>query len=118
MEERLPLLYQIACLVLTALFVWAFSIAREPRGWRRLYQSLFTKAETFSVNRNKYIDEKLKRWGIIIAMILLVADVSLFVAGITAPKRKRQTEMSHDEWQQVQELRRLESQQPGQLPVP
>jgi hypothetical protein len=47
-----------------------------------------------------------------------VADVSLFVVGITAPKRKRQTEMSHDEWQQVQELRRLESQQPGQLPVP
>lgn len=116
MDERLPLPYQIACLVLTALFVWAFSIAREPRGWRRLYQSTFTKAAEFSVNRNKYLDEKLKRWGIIVAMILLVADVTLFVEGVTAPTRKRQSQMTQEEWQRVQEVRRLEEKGSGNAP--
>jgi hypothetical protein len=108
MEDRLPLPYQIACLILTALFVWSFSIAREPRGWRRLYQSMFSNPETFSVNKNKFIDEKLKRWGILIAMILLVADVTIFVFGVTAPTRRRQSQMTQDEWHRVQELRRLE----------
>jgi hypothetical protein len=56
MEDRLPLPYQIACLLLTALFVWTFSIAREPRGWRRLFQSLFSRSESFSVNKNKVIE--------------------------------------------------------------
>jgi hypothetical protein len=118
MEDRLPLAYQIACLILTALFVWSFSIAREPRGWRRLYQSLFSKPDTFSVNKNKFIDEKLKRWGIRIAMLLLVADVTIFVVGITAPTRMRQSQMTPAEWQRVQEMRRLEGNKSGMSTLP
>ena len=60
----IPIHYQIACVILTALFIWSFSIAREPRGWRRLFQSMFSKSETFSVNKNKVIDEALKRYGL------------------------------------------------------
>jgi len=78
-----PLSYQIGCAIMTALFVWTFAIARDPRGWRRLYQAKFTKPEDFSVNRNKRIDEKLKKYGIGVSMIFLVAAVSMFVLGVT-----------------------------------
>ncbi len=86
----MPLQFQIACIVLTALFIWSFSVAREPRGWRRLFQSFFSKSGEFSVNKNKVIDESLKKYGIVIAMIILVADVSCFVWGLTW--RQRETE--------------------------
>jgi hypothetical protein len=108
MEDRLPLPFQIACLVLTALFVGAFNLSREPRSWRRLYQSFFTKSDTISVNRNKSIDTKLKKWGIRIAMLILVVDVAVFLFGVTAPSRKRQREMSLEEWNRVDEIKRLE----------
>ncbi|MDB6120409.1 MAG: hypothetical protein JWO08_4190, partial [Verrucomicrobiaceae bacterium] len=41
------------------------------------------------MNKNKVIDENLKTYGIIIAMVLLVADVSLFVWGMTYTDRMR-----------------------------
>lgn len=78
-----PLGHQIACAVLLFLFVWAFSVARSPRGWRRLYQAKFTRKEDFSVNRNKYLDEKIRTYGIPIAMAFLVAAVFVFVLGVT-----------------------------------
>lgn len=86
----IPIKYQIACVILTALFIWSFSVAREPRGWRRLFQSMFSKSETFSVNKNKVIDESLKKYGILIAMAILVADVTCFVMGVTHDKRSKQ----------------------------
>ena len=79
----MPLPYQVAVILLTALFLWTFSISRDPRGWRRLYQSKFAKKEDFSVNRNKRIDETIKKYGIVIAMIFLVIDVGCFVMGVT-----------------------------------
>jgi hypothetical protein len=86
-----PLSYQIACAILTALFLWTFSIARDPRGWRRLYQARFTKKEEFSVNRNKKIDENIKKYGISVAMVFLVGSVTLFVLGVTYRNRHNQT---------------------------
>ena len=108
MEDGFPLGYQIAGLILTAIFVWAFSISRDPRGWRRLYQAYFAKPEHISVNRNKGIDERLRKWSMIIAMTILVIDVACFLAGITAPSRQGRQEMTPDEWNHVQDLRRLQ----------
>jgi hypothetical protein len=109
MDDRLPLPFQIACLILTALFVCAFNLSREPRSWRRLYQSTFTSPDRISVNKNKSIDAKLKKWGIRIAMLILVLDVAVFLFGITAQSRKRQNEMNLDDWNRFNEMKRLES---------
>lgn len=114
MDDRFPLPYQVACVVLTALFIWAFSVAREPRGWRRLFQSMFAKPENFSVNKNKVIDEKLKSYGIAIAMVFLVADVGCFVAGITYNQRHKSTEISREDRLRMEEQRRLHSGSPGE----
>jgi flagellar biosynthesis protein FlhB len=108
-----PLKYQVACIVLTALFVWSFSVAREPRGWRRLFQSLFSKSDDFSVNKNKMIDESLKKYGIIIAMVILVADVTCFVWGITNRYRVTAEQMSSEDWNRLNEINRIKSTSPS-----
>ena len=107
-----PLKYQIACIVLTALFVWSFSVAREPRGWRRLFQSFFSKSGDFSVNKNKMIDESLKKYGIVIAMIILVADVSCFVWGVTHKFRKSAQQMTREEYDRLNEINRVRASAP------
>jgi flagellar biosynthesis protein FlhB len=108
MDDRFPIIYQIACIVLTALFVWSFSIAREPRQWRRLFQSTFSKATQFSVNKNKVIDESLKKWGILIAMVILVVDVACFVAGVTYSDRMQARRMSDDDWYHLDEQKKIQ----------
>jgi hypothetical protein len=110
-----PLEYQIACIVLTALFVWSFSVAREPRGWRRLFQSFFSKSGDFSVNKNKVIDENLKKYGIVIAMIILVADVSCFVWGVTHRYRKSASQMTKEERDQLHEINRVRANAPDDV---
>jgi hypothetical protein len=108
MEDTFPLRYQIACIVFTALFVWSFSVAREPRQWRRLFQSTFYRTEQFSVNKNKVIDEILKTWGIRIAMLILVADVACFVAGVTFKERMHAREISADDWFHMNEQNKIQ----------
>ncbi len=103
--SKYPLHLQIAIIVLTAFFLWSFSIAREPRGWRRLYQSMFGKSETFSVNKNKVIDESLKRYGIFVAMAILVADVVCVVMMVTHPLRMKQA--SKEQIEQQNEMSRV-----------
>ena len=98
---------QIACVILTALFFLAFGIAREPRGWRRLFQSMFAKSGEFSVNKNKAIDESLKRNGIVVAMIILVIDVGLFVWGITESARVKQNSLTPEERAKMEEIKRI-----------
>ena len=93
----MSLSYQIVCIILTALFLLSFSIAREPRGWRRLFQSSFSSGADFSVNKNKVIDESLKKYGIVVAMVILVADVGLFVWGLTEKNRDTRNKMSAEE---------------------
>ncbi|TDU69277.1 hypothetical protein EI77_02926 [Prosthecobacter fusiformis] len=110
MDERFPLIYQIICIVLTALFVWSFVVAREPRQWRRLYQSKFCKAEDFSVNRNKTIDENLKKYGIIVSMIFLVADVGFFLWGASYQDRHKSDSMSAEERLRLDEQEKIRSQ--------
>lgn len=105
--ENFPLPYQIACVILTALFLWTFSIARDPRGWRRLYQAKFTKKEDFSVNKNKKIDEGIKKYGIGVAMIFLVAAVSVFVIGITYRHRHIQRPMTQEDKFRAQDTQRI-----------
>ncbi|WP_395753398.1 hypothetical protein [Prosthecobacter sp.] len=104
--REIPIHYQIACVILTALFIWSFSIAREPRGWRRLFQSMFSKSETFSVNKNKVIDEALKRYGIVVAMAILVVDVSCFVLGATYTFREKQRHQSQEQRENAREFDR------------
>ncbi|SKA88637.1 hypothetical protein SAMN02745166_01460 [Prosthecobacter debontii] len=107
MDDRFPLQYQIICIVLTALFVWSFVISREPRQWRRLYQSHFCKAEDFSVNKNKAIDERLKKIGIIVSMFFLVADVGFFLWGASHQDRMKNESMSQDERLKLEELKKI-----------
>lgn len=119
MDDTFPLRYQIACIVLTALFVWSFSVAREPRQWRRLFQSTFYKTEQFSVNKNKVIDEILKTWGIRIAMVILVADVACFVAGVTFKERMHARDMSADDWYHLDEQNKIQQTAPdSRRPAP
>jgi len=107
MDDRFPLLYQILCIVLTALFVWSFVISRDPRPWRRLYQSQFCKAEDFSVNRNKAIDEKLRYYGIVISMIFLVADVGFFLWGASHQDRRKWDSLTVKERQKMEEVEKI-----------
>lgn len=110
-ESFMPLKIEIACIVLTALFFFTFSVAREPRGWRRLFQSMFSTSADFSVNRNKVIDENLKRYGIVIAMIVLVMDVALFVYGRTDRARKSMESMTQEEWLRYNEYQKIQGNQ-------
>ncbi len=116
--SEIPIHYQIACVILTALFIWSFSIAREPRGWRRLFQSMFSKSEAFSVNKNKVIDEALKRYGIVIAMVILVADVSCFVLGVTDRYREKMRHLTPEQRENMNEINKYQNTKPGinQLP--
>ncbi len=114
MEASFPLKYQIACIMLTALFVLFFSISREPRQWRRLYQSRFSKERDFSVNKNKVIDEDLKKYGIVIAMIILMADVACFVIGVTHKDRMRVKDLTPDDWYMINEQNKIKSTAPTQ----
>lgn len=106
-EAFMPLPYQIACIVLTALFFFSFSVAREPRGWRRLFQSMFATSADFSVNKNKVIDESLKKYGIVIAMMFLVADVGLFVWGVTARNRHALEQMKPEDISRLGEIQKI-----------
>ena len=110
-DSFMPLQIEIACIVLTALFFFTFSVAREPRGWRRLFQSMFSTSADFSVNRNKVIDENLKRYGIVIAMIVLVMDVALFVYGRTDRARKSMENMTQEEWLRYNEYQKIQGNQ-------
>ncbi|MBB5039207.1 hypothetical protein [Prosthecobacter dejongeii] len=109
MDERFPLIYQIICIVLTALFVWSFVVSREPRQWRRLYQSKFCRAEDFSVNKNKVIDENLKKYGILISMFFLVADVGFFLWGASHYDRNKSEQTTVEERLQLNELEKIQS---------
>lgn len=95
--ENFPLQYKVACIVFTGFFLWSFSIARDPRGWRRLYQTKFARREEFSINRNKRIDEAVKKWSIVVAMFFLVIDVAAFVSGITYTARSKKHSWTEDE---------------------
>jgi hypothetical protein len=108
--SKFPIEYQIACIVLTAFFLWSFSVAREPRGWRRLFQSMFSKSDHFSVNKNKVIDESLKRYGILVAMTILVADVICFVLMVTYPLRMKQ--ISKEDRERQGEILRIQGNNP------
>jgi hypothetical protein len=114
--SKYPIEFQIAIIVLTALFLWTFSIAREPRGWRRLFQSMFSKSDNFSVNKNKVIDESLKRYGIFVAMAILVADVTCVVMMVTHPLRHKFDGRDNKEVQELQlqqsEINKINSNNP------
>ena len=104
---KLTLGYQIACLILTALFFFAFSVAREPRGWRRLFQSMFSKSGEFSVNKNKVIDETLKKYGILVAMMILLVDVTIFFWGLTAEQRRQEAELDTESRININQLNNI-----------
>lgn len=112
-ESTFPLTYQIACIVLTALFLLSFSISREPRQWRRLFQSVFQRDQPISVNKNKVLDEQLKTYGITVAMVFLVADVGCFVAGITYRDRIERNQKTTEEWYRLQELNKVQGSSQG-----
>jgi hypothetical protein len=106
--RNFPLAYQIAFVVFAALFLWAFTIARDPRGWRRLYQAKFERHEEFSVNRNKRLDEVIKKRCIPIAMIFLTAAVGAFILGITHRHRHTpQTPMTQEDKFRAADTRRI-----------
>jgi hypothetical protein len=110
--DYIPLPYQIAVIVLTAFFLWSFSVARDPRGWRRLYQAKFSKPEDFSVNKNKRIDELLKTYGIVVAMAFLVADVTCFLLGVTHKYRANLRTPTRDDQFRSDDVNRVKASLP------
>ncbi len=111
--ENFPLGYQIACILLTGVFLLTFSIARNPRGWRRLFQSKFSKTSELSVNKNKRIDEMIKKHGISISMIFLVGAVTCFVLGATYRYRIKAKQETRDEQFQRMDLERFKAGAPA-----
>jgi len=107
MDERFPLPYQIGFILLTALFAVSFSISREPRQWRRFWQARVARVEEVSVNRNKYLDEQLKHYSILIAMAFLLLDVGVIVAGLTHKYRNTPSTLTEEQRLRVEEQRRL-----------
>ncbi len=108
--DYFPLRYQIGAIVLTALFVWIFCIARNPRGWRRLYQAKFCKPEEHSVNRNKRLDELIRKYGIVLAMLVLMADVSCVLWGVTTRYRLgHDRPLTKEEQYRAEEAARIQS---------
>lgn len=107
--EFFPLKYQVACIILTALFLFSFSVTRDPRGWRRLYQTKFGEKDTISVNKNKKIDESIKTYGIYIAMAFLLADVSCFVVGVTHRYRNSDRQLTKEEQFRIMDVQRMNS---------
>lgn len=106
--EYFPLSFQILCIVLTALFIWIFCIARNPRGWRRLYQAKVGDPEAHSVNRNKRLDEQIRKYGIIAAMVVLLADVGCVLWGVTTRYRyASQRPMTTEEQLRAAEAERI-----------
>ena len=71
-----------------------------------MFQAYFLKSGEVSVNRNKVIDESLKTYGIVVAMALLVADVSLFVWGITYSSRQKAAMQTPEEIDKLSEFRK------------
>ena len=69
---------------------------------------MFSKSESFSVNKNKVIDEALKRYGIVIAMAILVIDVSCFVLGVTYPFRQKLRSLSPAQRENMQEINKYQ----------
>ena len=108
--QNFPLSYQIICVILIALFLWAFSISRDPRSWRRLYQTHFARNTEFSVNRNKRLDEEIKKYGIMVAMVFLVAGVTFFVLGLTYRYRVDQKPLTKEEQLRREDINRFRSQ--------
>lgn len=108
MNDHFPFFYQIICLALTLLFIFVFRIARAPRTWRRRFQSIFYPSTTFSVNQNRVIDRKVKNIGILVAMAILVANVTVFLIGVTSPGRKRFDNMTPEERYRVEEIKRIQ----------
>lgn len=74
---------------------------------------MFSKTDNFSVNKNKIIDENLKKYGIFVAMLILIADVTCFVIGITAEQRKKLDGMNDDQRARLEELNRIRGANPG-----
>lgn len=105
--RNFPLGNQIAFVILTAIFVWLFSIVRDPRGWRRLYQVKFSKGEEFSVNKNKRMDETIKAYGYYVAMTFLVAAAWVFVAGVTHRVRHSQRPMTQEDKNLYEDTERI-----------
>ncbi len=109
--EFFPLKYQIACIVFTALFLLSFSVTRDPRGWRRLYQTKFSR-NNISVNKNKMIDESIKAYGIFIAMTFLLVDVTCFVTGVTHRYRNSDRQLTKVERFRVMDVQKINSDGP------
>ena len=103
----MSVILQIVCIVLAALFFLAFGVAREPRGWRRLYQSTFCKGQDFSVNKNKSTDEKIQSYAMAVAMVILVTGVGLLVWGVMSQAKEKYNNLSAEERAKLEEIKRI-----------
>lgn len=103
--HQVPLVFQISWIVLVALILWAFAIAHRPRQWRRFYQSIFGSADEFSVNRNKVLDESVRRYAVLAAMGVVVVFVVSFVLGLTYQERHAPSLTPEDEDRIIEQQR-------------
>lgn len=93
--------------VLLLLFLTAILIARTPRDWRRLWQDMLHPGVQISVNRNKRLDELVRRYAIMIGGGFLVVAVIMFLIAtrVMIEERKQPTRATFIE---TEELERME----------
>ena len=83
---------------------------------RMLHPSQIIAQQFPTINKNKRLDEIIKKYGITIAMVILMADAGIFVLGVTYRYRHTQTPMTADEKQRALETQRfLESASKGNI---
>lgn len=96
--------------VLLLLFLWAILIARRPRDWRRLWQDLMHPGVQISVNRNKRLDELLRRYSVMAGGIFLIAAAAsfLFATRAMVEERKQPTRATFIEAEEIQRMEESE----------
>jgi hypothetical protein len=105
----MPLGAIIACVILSALFFFAYGVAREPRNWRRLYQHYRHSAEPHNVNKNKALDERIGRQASVVAVVILVIDILVLLGGVGYAAYERYQNIDEDTRARQEEVRKLNS---------
>jgi uncharacterized protein YjeT (DUF2065 family) len=98
----------ILATVLFVLFLWSLIIARDPREWRQAFQAVF-EDDNASVNRNKLLDEAIRRWCRRLAGTFLVFSLTVLALGLVLHLQdKNQVNLTPEQRAKLEQLREIE----------
>lgn len=112
--------------VMLMLFLWTILIARTPRDWRRLWQDIVHPGVEISVNRNKRLDELVRRYAVMAGGVFLICAALLFLGAtrVLVEERRQPTRATHIEVEEIQRMEESERRErarellhaPGRMP--